>query len=86
VIHVDRFGNLVSNIPGAWLAGAHWRVYIAGREIAGPSLAYADAASGQLLTLVSSDATLEVAVRDGSAAARLGVEVGEPIEARPRAM
>jgi hypothetical protein len=79
VIHVDRFGNLVSNIPGAWLAGTHWMVHIAGRQIVGPSLAYADVASGQMLTLVSSDATLEVAVRDGSAAARLVVAAGEPI-------
>jgi hypothetical protein len=86
VIHVDRFGNLVSNIPGAWLAGKHWRVHIAGQQIIGPNLAYADAAPGQLLTLVSSDATLEVAVRDGSAAERLGVAAGEPIAVTPHGM
>jgi hypothetical protein len=79
VIHVDRFGNLVSNIPGDWLADKLWMVHIADRQIAGPSLAYADAAPGQLLALVSSDGTLEVAVRDGSAAERLGVAAGEPI-------
>lgn len=86
VIHVDRFGNLVSNIPGSWLAGRLWSVHIAGQQIIGPSLAYAEVTPGQLLTLVSSDATLEVAVRDGSAAERLGVAAGEPIEAQPRAM
>jgi S-adenosyl-L-methionine hydrolase (adenosine-forming) len=80
VIHVDRFGNLVSNIPDAWLAGRLWTVRIAGQQIIGPSLTYAEAAPGQLLALVSSDATLEVAVRDGSAAGRLGVQAGEPIE------
>ncbi len=86
VIHVDRFGNLVSNLPGGWLAGRIWTVRIAGRQIIGPSLAYAEVAPGQLLTLVSSEATLEVAVRDGSATERLGVAAGEPIEAWPRAM
>jgi hypothetical protein len=86
VIHVDRFGNLVSNIPGDWLAGRLWNVRIAGQQIIGPSLTYAEVASGQLLTLVSSDATLEVALRDGSAAGRLGVAAGEPIKATPHGM
>ncbi len=86
VIHVDRFGNLVSNIPGEWLAGRSWSVRIAGRQVTGPSLAYAEAAPGQLLALVSSDATLEVAVRDGSAAERLRVTAGEPVVVHPHAM
>lgn len=86
VIHVDRFGNLVSNIPGGWLVGRIWSVRIAGQQVFGPSLTYAEVSPGQLLALVSSEATLEVAVRDGSAAGRLGVAAGEPIEVQPRAM
>lgn len=86
VIHVDRFGNLVSNIPGDWLAGRMWSVRIAGQQIIGPSTAYTEVAPGQLLALVSSDNTLEVAVRDGSAAARLGVAAGEPIVATAHGM
>jgi hypothetical protein len=86
IIHVDRFGNLVSNIPGAWLAEHIWTVHVAGQQITGPSLSYADAASGQLLALVSSDATLEVALRDGNAAARLGAAAGEPIALAPHGM
>lgn len=85
IVHVDRFGNLISNIPGHWLAGQLWTVHIAKQQIVGPSRTYAEAAPGQLLALVSSDATLEVAVRDGSAAERLGVAAGQPIEAQPRA-
>lgn len=84
IVHVDRFGNLVSNIPGDWLAGQFWVVRIAGQQIVGPNLAYAEVAPGQLLTLVSSDGTLEVAMRDGSAAARLGAAAGEPIVVTPR--
>jgi hypothetical protein len=86
VIHVDRFGNLVSNIPGGWLAGWLWTVRIAGQLIVGPSLSYAEVAPGQLLILVSSAATLEVAARDGSAAGQLGVAAGEPIEVTPHGM
>lgn len=86
IIHVDHFGNLVSNIPGDWLAGRLWSARIAGQPIAGPSLTYAAAAPGQLLALVSSDGTLEVALRDGSAAERLGVQAGEPITVHPHGM
>ncbi len=83
IIHADRFGNLVSNIPGAWLAEHIWTVRIAGQQMIGPSLTYAEAAPGQLLALVSSDGTLEVAVRDGNAAGRLGAAAGEPIAVYP---
>ncbi|HRI56578.1 MAG TPA: SAM-dependent chlorinase/fluorinase, partial [Anaerolineae bacterium] len=79
IIHVDRFGNAISNIPGAWLAGQLWSVQIAGQQINGPSASYADVRPGHLLALISSDATLEVAMRDGSAAQRLGVVAGEPV-------
>lgn len=79
LIHVDRFGNAISNIPGAWLAGHACTVQIAGRQISGLSASYADVAPGQLLALVSSAATLEVAMRDGNAAQRLGLAAGEPV-------
>ncbi|MFZ2488905.1 MAG: SAM-dependent chlorinase/fluorinase [Anaerolineae bacterium] len=82
IIHIDRFGNLISNIPGAWLAGRLWHVLVAGQQVPGPSLHYAQAAPQQLLTLVSSSNWLEVAVREGNAAERLGVNVGEPVIAR----
>lgn len=71
VIHTDRFGNLITNIPGAWLAGRKWRCEIAGQIIDGPSLTYADAPRGGLLLLVSSNGTAEIAAREANAAERL---------------
>ena len=83
VVYVDGFGNLISDIPEAWLAGRHWVLSCAGQEILGPSQSYASAQPGELLALISSSGTLEIAVRDGSAAARLRARPGEPIQARP---
>ncbi|MCS6845132.1 MAG: SAM-dependent chlorinase/fluorinase [Caldilineales bacterium] len=80
VDHVDHFGNLISNVPGAWLAGRRWTISIAGRQLVGPRPTYAAAEPGELLALISSSGHLEVAVRNGSAAALLGVQAGEPIE------
>ncbi len=84
IIHVDHFGNLISNIPGAWLAGRRWSVHLASQRLMGPSLSYAAAAPGQLLALVSSGGTLEIALRDGNAAERLGAAADEPIVVCPR--
>ncbi len=74
---VDRFGNLVTDLPGsAWRRGAE--VEIAGRSVPCAGT-YGDVAPGELLALVGSDRTVEIAVRDGSAAAALGVGVGTSV-------
>ena len=79
VVHVDRFGNLITNIPGDELREGAVAVSIAGHRIDGLSETYA-AAEG-LLAVIGSASLLEVAVRDGSAASLLGVGVGEAVEA-----
>jgi S-adenosyl-L-methionine hydrolase (adenosine-forming) len=76
VIHVDRFGNLMTDIPGEWLAGREWTCEISGTQVRGPSLTYAAASRGELLLLVSSNGTAEIAAREASAAQRLGAASG----------
>jgi len=83
VIYVDRFGNLITDIPGGWVAGEGWRCEIAGRRIDRVSTTYAAAPRGDLLVLVSSAGAVEIAVRDGNAAALLGVGVGAPVTLQP---
>jgi S-adenosyl-L-methionine hydrolase (adenosine-forming) len=79
IIHVDRFGNLISNIPAPWLRGAGWTCEIAGHRVAGPSESYAAAQPGELVLLISSGDTAEIAVREGNAAERLGIGSGAPL-------
>ena len=79
VVHVDRFGNLITNIPED-AAGRLRTVSIAGRTVVGLSATYASAGDG-LMALVGSYGTIEIAVRNGSAAAALGVGVGERVVA-----
>ena len=43
---------------------------------------YASAQPGALVALISSSGTLEIAARDGSAAALLRAHPGDPIQAR----
>jgi S-adenosyl-L-methionine hydrolase (adenosine-forming) len=66
VIHVDRFGNLVTNIPAAALP-ADPVVRIGSVEIRRISITYEEVPRGQTLAYVGSSDCLEVGVRDGSA-------------------
>lgn len=77
VIHVDHYGNLVTNLAAG--AGPCRQVSIAGRTV--PVLGtYGEVEPGCLLALVNSYGLLEVALRDGSAARTLGVGVGTPVQ------
>ena len=77
VIHVDRFGNLITNIPAEALPQPeHTVVEIAGGRIHGLRRTYGDADEGEVLALVGSFGYLEVAVNGGSAAQRLAAGRG----------
>ncbi len=77
VIHVDRFGNLVSNIAIESPVGVSLEVSIGNRRIRGPSRSYASATG--LLAIVGSHGFLEIALRRGSAAECLNAGVGTPV-------
>jgi len=84
VIHIDRFGNLITNIPAAWLAHeTRWTVD-AGGAVALVQRTYADAAHGHLVALPGSHGYIELAVNGGHAAHRLGLDVGAPVIIRPQ--
>ena len=80
VVHVDRFGNLITDIDGGELSTST-RAVIGGVEIAAATT-YADVEVGELLAYVGSAGTVEIAVREGSAVERLGVGRGQPVELR----
>ncbi len=82
VVHIDRFGNLLTNIYGPELIGlgGEVRVRVGGREIARLSSTYADGQPGEIIAYIDSGQELAVAVVDGSARERLGVQVGDEIE------
>ena len=75
VVHVDRFGNLVTNIGAALLpSSGAFVVEVGGQRTTGLADSYQS--GGALLAIVGSQGTLEIAARNGSAAAELGVGVG----------
>jgi S-adenosyl-L-methionine hydrolase (adenosine-forming) len=81
VVHVDRFGNLVTNVSAAAFAGAQG-VRIAGRSVRQHGT-YGEVAPGELLAYVGSFGLVEVARNGGSAAALLEVGRGASVELLP---
>ena len=77
IIHVDPFGNLITNIAEEQVRDQRATVHIAGRTI--PTLSATYARGDGLLALVGSHGLVEVALRDGSAAQALGVGIGEGV-------
>lgn len=82
VWHVDRFGNVVTNVPSDALPPEGAVVRVAGEELRGIRRSYSAVEPGELVLTQGSLGTLEVSVRNGSAARRLSVEPGDPVEAR----
>lgn len=84
IICVDHFGNLISNIPAAWVATGAWSCQIAGQS-APLVAAYAEVAGGALAGLISGDGAVELAVRNGNASRRFNVGAGEKLALWPMA-
>lgn len=81
VVHVDRFGNLITDIPASLLSQGHpITVGIKEHRISGLSRSYAE--GEWLLAIIGSNNTLELSVRNGSAAHSLGAGVGEEVIVR----
>jgi S-adenosylmethionine hydrolase len=74
VIVIDRFGNCVTNLLG--IRGGTIRV--AGHAIP-IRKTYAEVPSGDFVALVGSSSLIEIAIRDGSAAERLGIARGTKV-------
>ncbi len=84
VIHVDRFGNLVTSIAGSLGPGTSLplRLDVGGMPVERFVRTYSDAEEGALVFLVGSGGELEVSLVGGSAARRLGATVGTAVACR----
>lgn len=81
IIFIDHFGNCSSNIRAEDLDGlGALRVRVRGTEIDGLAHIFGERQPGQLTALINHVGELEVAVVNGNAQQRLGVQVGDVVE------
>jgi S-adenosyl-L-methionine hydrolase (adenosine-forming) len=77
IVHVDTYGNLITNFPSDRVS-SEFAVQLGERVIQSANH-YAQVAPGELLVLVGSAGLVEISMRDGSAAERLGAGRGTPV-------
>lgn len=85
VAHIDRFGNVVTNFRSLdfpQVSGEHFELSIGMRLVDTYATAYAESESGDLFVIGGSSGYLEVACNQASAAGKLGVGIGAPVELR----
>lgn len=86
VLHIDRFGNLVTDLTAEqyarWRADrpdANARLRVGNREVNGVRRTFADADPGEPVAYIGSGGRLEIAIRNGNAAKDLRVGLGAAI-------
>jgi S-adenosylmethionine hydrolase len=84
IVHVDHFGNCVTNMTLQHLeslgAVELLTIKIIDQLIGGLRRTYADGQSGMLIALIGSSGRLELSVCNGSAAQTLGVGIGDTVK------
>jgi hypothetical protein len=78
VVHIDHFGNLVTNIDASQLP-PHPRITVGGTAIDRVSDSYGDVEPGGVLAIVGSTGKLEISINRGSAAKKLFVSRTDPV-------
>jgi S-adenosylmethionine hydrolase len=86
VIHIDHFGNaatniLADNLGSAVLQQEAIRVRVRDVEIQGMVNTFGERKEGQVVALLGSTGNLIISLVNGSAAAALGIRVGDPVMA-----
>ena len=86
VVAIDRFGNVVTDIGRELLTSFHEGdlkqslvIDIVGSQALPLVSSYSDIPAGDLLALIGSRQTLEIAINQGSAARLLGIRPGTPL-------
>jgi S-adenosylmethionine hydrolase len=83
ILHIDAFGNLISNIEGQklfnYVRDDSFVVRVGKRSIQGLKKAYWEGKKNDPMALIGSGGFLEVSIREGSAQKMLKVKKGDPI-------
>jgi S-adenosylmethionine hydrolase len=82
VVYVDHFGTLITNLR-AEVVPPHAHVVVQDLDLGELRRTYSDVAPGGLVAYLGSDGSVEIAVRNGSAAERLAMGVGGRVRVYP---
>ena len=78
ILAIDHFGNLITNLKPEDVS-MPFKILAGQREITALRRTYGEGMSGEVIVVPGSTGFLEIAVKDGSAAATLNMKAGAPI-------
>jgi len=81
IVYVDRFGSLITNLTSD-LVPRVARMEVAGIDLGPLRRTFSDVTPGGIVAYIGSGGAVEIAVRNGSAAQRLGIGTGGRVRAR----
>lgn len=83
VVHIDRYGNLITNIPRSFIqslqGNTSFKIYVGNTILKEMCHSFCDVAEGEAVALTGSSGMLEIAINKGNAERMLGVEKGAPV-------
>lgn len=83
IVHIDHFGNLISNIPESMIrkagADANLKIYVGNTIFDTIVNTFGDVPDGEPAAYIGSSGVLEIAINKGDAREMLGVEKGAQI-------
>lgn len=79
VVHVDRYGNLITDIPSVWLPDGPCRAEVAGRPVTRRAGHYAELPQGEAAIIPGSLGTVELSLKGDDLARRWSVERGASV-------
>jgi len=83
IVHIDRFGNLISNIPEQFIdetgARSRLKIYVGNTILNSLATTFADVPDGEPAAYIGSSGMLEIAINKGNAREMLGVQKGAQI-------
>lgn len=83
VLRADRFGNLITSFTISefgWLADRPFEILIGFEKVSKRTTHFAECEYGELYAMVGSSGYIEIVQREASAAKRLGVVSGAPVD------
>ncbi len=91
VVHIDRFGNIITSLSARSLGinmhnilkqDLKWKFEIGHTTVKNISMTYSDVGVGDFLAYIGSSNFLEIGIRNGNAADKIGSYIGQLICAR----
>lgn len=83
VMHIDRYGNLITNIPDSLIRqydpASTFKIYVGNAILKQISETFSEVPDGEAVALAGSSGMLEIAINKGHAAEMLGVVKGAPV-------